>query len=95
MKDLEGDWQVERLGGLLPPMFGVWKRIHGDSGETRLGRLPGVRFKVKQRKGGAALIYCRPFSIFVDRLWPATDGSWLGQMTLGRLKIGRFRMTRR
>src|SRR5918912_3308931 len=29
---LEGLWQVERAGGLLPPMVGVWKRIEGAQG---------------------------------------------------------------
>jgi len=28
---------VERTGNLLPPMIGVWRRISGDRGETRVG----------------------------------------------------------
>jgi hypothetical protein len=37
MTNLEGDWHVERLSGLLPTMIGVWKRIRGDRGQTRIG----------------------------------------------------------
>jgi len=40
-KDLEGLWRVERVGGFLPPMVGVRKRIGGASGETRVGPLVG------------------------------------------------------
>jgi hypothetical protein len=87
---------VERLSGLLPPMMGVWKRIHGARGETRLGPLPGVPFQIEQREGGSvALIYCRPLSMFIDRLWPEPDGSWMGQATVNGLELGRFRMRRR
>lgn len=95
MRDLEGDWRVERLGGLLPPMVGVWKRIHGGRGETRLGPLPGVPFKIERREGGIALIYCRPLSMFIDRLHLEPDGSWLGQATINGFGFGRFRMTRK
>jgi len=42
VRELDGDWQVKRTGGLLPPMLGVWKHIRGDRGETRLGPLPGI-----------------------------------------------------
>ncbi|MBA2462626.1 MAG: hypothetical protein H0V45_12815, partial [Actinobacteria bacterium] len=34
MGELEGLWQVERVGGLLPPLIGVRKRIRGAQGET-------------------------------------------------------------
>jgi hypothetical protein len=95
LSDLEGDWRVERLGGLLPPMVGVWKRIHGDHGETRLGPLPGVPFKLEQREGGIALIYCRPFAMFIDTLRREPDGSWVGQATVNGLAFGHFRMTRK
>ena len=45
MTNLEGDWQVQRLGGLLPPMTGIWKRIRGASGQTRMGPFwPGAPF---------------------------------------------------
>ncbi len=94
-KALEGDWSVERLSGLLPPMLGVRKRIRGDRGETRLGCLPGVPFYVHAREGGVALIYLPPFSMFIDKLWPAPDGSWLGHWTLGNRRLGKFRLVRR
>jgi hypothetical protein len=29
---LDGEWQVIRTGGLLPPLVGVRKRIEGDHG---------------------------------------------------------------
>ena len=94
MKDLEGDWQVERLSGLLPPMTGVWKRIRGDRGSTRFGPLPGVPFRLERRQGHIALIYRPPFSMLVDELQTKADDSWLGRATLGGRELGRFRMTR-
>jgi hypothetical protein len=95
VSDLEGDWRVERLSGLLPPMPGVWKRIRGDGGETHLGPLPGVPFQIARREGGFELIYRRPFSTFMDKLQPAPDGSWLGRSTVSGFELGRFRMTRK
>ncbi len=94
MKDLEGDWRVERLSGLLPPMVGVWKRIRGDRGSTRFGPLPGVPFRLERREGHIALIYRPPFSMLVDELQTKVDDSWLGRSTLGGRELGRFRMTR-
>ena len=41
---LDGDWQVIRTGGFLPPLVGVRKRIEGDRGWTSLGPLPGAPF---------------------------------------------------
>src|ERR687893_911615 len=94
MKDLEGDWQVDRLGGFLPPMVGVRKRIRGDRGETRVGDLPGWPFQVERREERVALVYRPPFSAIVDELWREAKGSWLGRSTLGGREIGRFRMRR-
>lgn len=95
MKDLEGDWRVERLGGLLPPMIGVRKRIRGDRGETRIGLLPGWPLRVERREERIALIYRPPFSALVDELWAGAHGSsWLGRSTLGGRELGRFRMSR-
>jgi ferritin-like metal-binding protein YciE len=95
MKDLEGDWRVERLSGLLPPMTGVRKRIRGDRGESRIGLLPGWPFRVERREGRVALIYDPPFSALVDELQAGAHGSWLGRSTLGGRELGRFRMSRR
>ena len=89
---LEGNWRVERLGGLLPPMIGAWKRIRGDRGETWVGPLPGWPFRVEQRGERVALIYRAPFSGFVDELEAAVDGSYVGRFTLGGRELGRFRM---
>jgi ferritin-like metal-binding protein YciE len=94
MKDLEGDWRVERLEGLLPPMIGVRKRIHGDRGETRIGHLPGWSFHVERREGRVSLIYHPPFSALVDELRPGAHGSWIGRSTLGGRELGRFLMSR-
>jgi hypothetical protein len=86
--DLDGVWTVERVTGLLPPMLGVSKRISGSSGETRLGRLPGVPFEVE----GLVLRYRRPFASLVDILEP--DGSgYLGRTMFRGRQLGRFRMS--
>ena len=95
MKDLEGDWRVRRLGGLLPPMIGVRKRISGDRGATRIGPLPGWPLSVERREGRVALIYVSPFSALVDEVWAGAQGSWLGRSTLAGRELGRLRMHRR
>lgn len=94
MENLQGEWRVERLGGLLPPMVGVHKRIRGERGETRIGPLLGVPFRLERREGHVAMVYRPPFSVFVDELWAAEDGSWVGRSTLFGREFGRFRMTR-
>ena len=83
---------MDRIDGLLPPMAGIWKRIQGDSGETRIGPLPVWSFRCEQKEEGVALIYHRPFSGVVDELRPEPDGSWLGRSTLLGLELGKFRM---
>jgi hypothetical protein len=75
MKDLGGDWRVERGAGLLPPMIGVRKRIRGERGATRVGALPGCPFRVEGREGRVALVYYPPFSAIVDELWTGAEGS--------------------
>ena len=95
MKELDGDWRVERLGGFLPPMIGVRKRIRGDRGETRIGPLPGWPFRVERHEGRIALVYRLPAPMLVDELWVGGHGSWLGRSTLGGRELGRFRMSRR
>jgi ferritin-like metal-binding protein YciE len=92
--DLGGDWRVERLGGLLPPMVGVWKRIRGERGETHLGPLLRYPFRVERRGGRPALVYRPPFSALVDELSGEDGDLWLGRATLGGRTLGRFRMTR-
>jgi ferritin-like metal-binding protein YciE len=86
--ELDGVWSVERVGGALPPMFGVRKRILGARGETLLGpvRVPFI-------VAGDELYYRPPFVGFVDRLQPEADG-FVGTTTFFGREIGRFRMTR-
>ena len=64
MGELDGVWEVRRTGGALPPMLGVRKEISGESGETKLGPLPGAPFDVV----GLSLRYRAPFVGFVDVL---------------------------
>lgn len=86
---LDGTWNVERTGGLLPPLLGVRKRISGARGETRIGRFAGVPFRVD----GLALRYGGPFVGFVDQLEPDGDG-FRGRATFRGREFGRFRMSR-
>ncbi len=90
--DLEGDWQVVRVGGLLAPMVGVWKRIRADQAQTRIGPLPVWGFQVERRGDRAALVYRPPLSMLVDELRAGPDGSWIGRTILGGRTLGRFRM---
>jgi ferritin-like metal-binding protein YciE len=91
---LEGLWQVERAGGLLPPMVGVLKRIEGAQGETRIGSLIGWTFSVEPRGEGFAMMYRPPFSAFVDEVRAGPGDSWVGSSLLDGRKFGRFRMRR-
>ena len=89
MAELDGVWNVKRLGGLLPPMIGVRKVIHGNTGETKLGPLPGALFDVV----GPCLRYRAPFTGFVDELEP--DGErYLGRATFRSRQCGRFAIER-
>ena len=88
MPELDGVWIVHRTGGLLPPMSGVTKRIHGRRGETRVGRAPGGPFDVI----GLELHYRAPFSGFVDMLVADGDG-FRGRATFRGREFGRFSMT--
>jgi hypothetical protein len=87
MAELDGVWRVERTGGLLPPLVGVRKRIHGDSGETLVGRLRGPAFRVD----GRALRYRAPFQGFVDLL-EADEAGFSGRATFRGRGFGRFVM---
>jgi hypothetical protein len=87
--ELDGVWNVKRVGGLLPPLVGVNKRISGTSGETRVGGLLGVPFDVV----GLELRYWAPFGAFVDELEP--DGNrYLGRATFRGREFGRFVLER-
>ena len=71
---LDGNWQVVRAGGWLPPLVGVRKRIDGDRGWTSLGPLPGAPFDVV----GNELRYRAPFVGFVDVIEPITSDTGTG-----------------
>jgi hypothetical protein len=86
MSELDGEWEVRRTGGLLPPLLGVRKLIRGERGETRVGRLIGVPFRVV----GSELRYRAPFGGFVDRLEPAGPGRFRGSATFRGREFGRF-----
>jgi hypothetical protein len=88
--ELEGTWNVYRTGGLLPPLYGVHKRIAGARGSTRVGPLLGMPFDVV----GLELRYRPPFSGFVDVLSPRDDGSYDGRATFRGREFGTFRLTR-
>jgi hypothetical protein len=88
--ELDGAWNVERTGGLLPPLPGIRKRIRGGRGTTALGPLPGMPFDVR----GLELHYRAPFAGFVDVLEPAGDGVYAGRATFRGREFGRFRLTR-
>jgi hypothetical protein len=89
MTELDGVWNVKRLGGLLPPMAGVHKVIRGGTGETKLGPLPGAPFDVV----GLSLRYRAPFKGFIDELEPQRDG-YLGRATFRGRVFGRFALER-
>jgi ferritin-like metal-binding protein YciE len=87
--ELEGTWNVRRTGGLLPPLVGIRKEIHGTSGRTTLPRgIAGVPFDVV----GLELRYRRPFDDFVDVLAPHGD-TFAGRATFRGREYGRFEMT--
>ncbi|HSC50009.1 MAG TPA: DUF892 family protein [Gaiellaceae bacterium] len=89
MAELDGVWYVRRLGGLLPPLVGVRKRIDGTQGETKIGPLPGASFDVV----GLNLRYRAPFHDFVDELRSHGD-AYLGRATFRGQEFGRFAMER-
>ena len=90
MGELDGTWNVYRTGGLLPPLYGVHKRIAGESGTTRVGPLFGMPFDVV----GLELHYRGPFTGIVDVLVP-TDNGYDGRATFRGREFGTFRLTRR
>jgi ferritin-like metal-binding protein YciE len=85
--ELDGVWNVERTGGLLPPLLGVRKNIHGARGRTSVGRA-SVAFDVV----GDELRYRRPLQGFVDVLERSPDG-WSGRALFQGREYGRFRLT--
>ena len=94
--DLDGDWRVERTGGILLPMVGVWMCIRGERGETRGGPLLRLALRVERGGGRTVLAYEPPLSALVDGNSPAGRDLWCGRRsaTLGGPPVGRFRMVR-
>ena len=90
MGDLDGMWSVKRVGGALPPMVGVRKRIAGDRGETLVGKL-GLSFDVH----GNELRYRAILRGLVDILEPSGDGSvWRGRVVYRGKEFGQFELRR-
>jgi hypothetical protein len=87
VSELDGVWDVKRVGGLLPPMVGVRKEIGGDHGVTTLGPLR-FPFAVEER----SLRYRIPPGL-VDELEPDGDG-FRGRALLAGREVGRFRLER-
>jgi hypothetical protein len=87
--ELDGDWNLKRLSGVLPPLSGLHKRIRGDRGETVLPGGLALPFRVVDRQ----LRYRAPLSPLVDLLEPEGDG-WRGRTTLFGRTVGEFRMSR-
>jgi hypothetical protein len=90
VSELDGDWELRRLSGFLPPLSGLHKRIRGDRGATVLPGGVGVPFAVVAHE----LRYRPPFAMVVDVLEPDGDG-WHGRATVFGRTIGEFRMSRR
>ncbi len=88
MGELDGDWNVTRVSGLLPPLYGVRKRISGGRGRTIVLVPPGLPFDVVGRE----LRYRGLLSGLVDVLEPAGDG-WRGVSRYRGRELGRFAMT--
>jgi hypothetical protein len=90
VSELDGEWELQRISGVLPPLAGLRKRIRGDRGATVLPGGLEVPFAVVGRE----LRYRPPFSMVVDVLEPDGDG-WHGRATVFGRTIGEFRMTQR
>jgi len=85
----EGVWNVERLGGFLPPLVGMRKRISGARGKTVVGPLR-MSFEVR----GNELHYHPPFTGFVDQLEVVDQDHVRGRATFRGREYGRFELTR-
>ena len=91
MGELDGDWEVHRVGGALPPLYGVRKRIDGGGGETMLGPLRSP-FDVVGRELRYRGLLTRGL---VDSVEPGQDGWWDGVARYRGRTVGRFAMRRR
>lgn len=90
MADLDGEWEVQRTGGLLPPMRGlVRKQIDGARGRTVAAGIP-MPFDVV----GPQLRYRAPLVGLVDELVHDGPDACDGTAFLFGRRVGTFRMTR-
>ena len=90
MSSLDGEWNVRRVSGVLPPLYGVRKRIDGQEGVT----LPPLPVPLPFDVVGLELRYRGLLSGLVDtssRM--VTD--WQGIARYRGRELGRFAMTRR
>jgi hypothetical protein len=87
MSDLDGVWDVRRLSGALPPLYGVSKRIDGERGVTVVFGGPGIPFDVR----GNDLYYRAPLAFLVDFLEPDGDG-FRGRATAFGRTYGTFEL---
>ena len=92
MGELDGEWEVRRVSGLLPPLYGVRKRIEGEAGVTMLALgFLGAPFDVVGRE----LRYRGALSRgLVDTVEPGEDGWWDGVADYRGRRLGRFAMRR-
>jgi ferritin-like metal-binding protein YciE len=86
---LDGVWDVERTGGMLPPLVGMRKRINGTRGVTLVGPAR-MSFDVR----GNELHYRRPFQGFVDVLDPSGHDVFHGRATFMGKEFGSFDLRR-
>jgi ferritin-like metal-binding protein YciE len=87
--ELDGVWDVKRIGGALPPLAGVRKRIRGTTGETVMFRGRGIPFDID----GNRLRYRAPFGFLVDVLERRGEG-WHGRATAFGRPYGEFELRR-
>ena len=87
--ELDGVWAVERVSGVLPPLHGCVKRIHGRRGTTEFPGFPGMPFEVR----GLELHYRGPFGLLVDKL-ERHDGGYFGRATVLGREFGQFALRR-
>ena len=90
MGELDGEWEVRRVSGALPPLYGVRKRIEGGSGKTVLGPLRSP-FAVVGRELRYRGVLTRGL---VDSVAPGEDGWWEGVARYRGRALGRFAMRR-
>jgi hypothetical protein len=88
VSELDGEWEVRRVSGLLPPLHRLRKEIDGARGVTTIGprRAP---FDVVGRE----LRYRGLLAGLVDSVEPDGNG-WRGVARYRGLPLGRFAMSR-